>query len=247
MNNSKCSRSQSLLYLHKSTQLPLLSDQDRECSSKETSESGENRLGRASEPGALCCVSSQVAQLLCSENGKSRAKLPGFNTGCVAWLLSVIILKAPVSQFPHLHNGTTGLTSRHCREGHVNQHHLRHLASLCFTGTTIVSLCLQLVAASRGSSDLESESHLVWNRTWVKHLQGGWTRNRGKGVTCSRSWKSAVPSSETSRGNGGVYGGETSGFEIFPWGETGWMRERGKEREGEGETGGKSAALILIL
>lgn len=157
MNNSKCSRSQSLLYLHKSTQLPLFSDQDRGCVTKETSESGENRLGRASELGAMCCVSSQVAQLLCSENGKSRAKLPGFNTGCVTWLLSIVFLKAPVSQFPHLHNGTTGLTSRDCREGHVNQHHQRHLASLCSTGTTIVSFCLQLVAASRGSSDLESK------------------------------------------------------------------------------------------
>lgn len=179
MNNSKCSRSQSLLYLHKSPQLLSFSDQDRECSSKETSESGKNRLGRASEPGTLCCVASQVAQLLCSENGKSRARLPDFSTGCVSWLLSVVFLKALVSQFPHLHNGTTGFTSRDCREGHVNQHHLRHLVSLCFVGTTIVSFCLQLVAASRGSSDLESESQLVWNRPGSSIFRAG---GRGTGA-----------------------------------------------------------------
>lgn len=136
------------------------------------------------------------------------------NTSGVTQLLSSEFFKALMSQFPHLHNGTIGLPSR--VERVIELESPKAINKPVCWGLLLCPFCLQLLTASWGSSGLESNRVTQCGAEPRSSIIGaGWMRSRGKGVTCSHSWRSAVPSSETWRGSGGVYGGEISGFEIF--------------------------------
>lgn len=78
-----------------------------------------------------------------------------------------------------------------------------------------MSIGLDLGLGVRVRVRVRVRSYSLWDRSCIECPCGWQMRGRDKGVTCSRSWGSAVPNSGTLRGIGDVYVGETSGFEIL--------------------------------